>query len=472
MKTTIYRRRCFILLYFGLALASKMQAQICTNPTDTLYSMTTAGILYPLNVVSALNGTGVTTSATAVSSNGLGYSLLDGKFYFFNKTGTGAAPSPQFASYDIATSILSVLPTPPASILNTQKVRSGCVNHLGSGYYTINPSSSGGATPALYYYNIATTSWTTITTSFLSPSSVSLNATFNSLNSGDMAFDGGGNLWILCSNTSNYALFKIAAPVPTTAVASITAQQIIASTPVPGTAAFTGIAFNSVGTLYLTTGNPDNKLYKLPSIAAGMTLVGSITTDIGADLTSCSYPLSVLASAPMTKFRAVLKDGVNLDWDAAEDDQTLGYKVEFSMDATHWTTLAFINAQLSLTGSTVSYSYTHRQYIAGNNFYRIVQTSINGQEAFSAVKLINTKGNRSIIVGPNPAKDLIYIYNKGNSTKYLAQIFDRAGRLVYSAGINPSEGFVNIAGLQKGSYILKLSSPADNAFSSYQFIKW
>ena len=40
------------------------------------------------------------------SSNGLGYSTLDGKFYFFNKVGTGAAPSPQFASYNPVTTTL------------------------------------------------------------------------------------------------------------------------------------------------------------------------------------------------------------------------------------------------------------------------------------------------------------------------------------------------------------------------------
>ena len=69
-----------------------------------------------------------------------------------------------------------------------------------------------------------------------------------------MAFDGAGNLWIMLSKASQYALYKIAAPVPTTAVASVTAKQIIVNRATPIGVSFTGMAFNSAGTLYLTTG--------------------------------------------------------------------------------------------------------------------------------------------------------------------------------------------------------------------------
>ena len=81
--------------------------------------------------------------------------------------------------------------------------------------------------PALYFYNIPLNTWTLITQDLKNSSGTNI-ANIITLNSGDMAFDGSDNLWLLCSNTSNHALYKIDAPVPTTAVASVLVDTIIA----------------------------------------------------------------------------------------------------------------------------------------------------------------------------------------------------------------------------------------------------
>ena len=77
-----------------------------------------------------------------------------------------------------------------------------------------------------------------------------------------------------------------------------------------------------------------------------------------------------------------------------------------------------------------------------------------------------------IAIGPNPAKDILYINNTGDTNKYLAQIFDRSGKLVYTTSIDQSQQNINISRLQKGTYILKLLSPANNAVAGFQFMKW
>jgi len=477
MKIKACSKRYFLQIFIGCQLlaVTSSNAQICQHPLDSVYSMNTGGVIYPLNVNNALTGTAIPASSATgtASSNGLGFSILDGKFYYFNKVGTGAAPSPQFVSYDPVTTTLTTLPSPPATITSSQKIRTGCVNNLGSGYYTINPIFNP-TTPALYYYNIATLTWTTITSSFVNPSSVSLNSTFNSLNSGDMAFDGAGNLWVLLSNTTNYALYKIAAPVPTTAVASVTATQIIGLTPVPTAGiAITGIAFNSAGTMFLTTGAGSDLLYKLVSVSAGLTLVGSITAGAGGDLTSCSAPLSVLPVSALSNFAAVLhNNGVELSWEGREDESIAGYDVEYSKDGEHWTSIGSVEKKYSSQATTNLYSFVQPQYAPDNNFYRIVQKSIDGKQIVSAVRLVNARNTHMIAIGPNPAKDILYINNTGDTNKYLARIFDRSGRMVYTTSIDQMQQSINISRLQKGNYILKLSSAVNNGTFSYQFIKW
>jgi len=480
MKTRNHSRTFFLFIFLGcqFLVVSLLKAQICQHPLDSVYSLNTAGILYPISVNTALNGTPVTASGSAVNSNGLGFSTLDGKFYFFNVTGTGAAPSPQFTSYDPVSGALAILPAPPATILSNQKIRTGTVNNTGSGYYTINPSSNGTTTPALYYYDIATLTWTTITTSFKDPAAVSLNTTFNNLNSGDMAFDGAGNLWIILSKSTQYALYKIAAPVPTTAVASVTAQPIIAPTATPGGVSFTGMAFNSAGTLFLATGAGggagNNQLYKIVSVASGLTPAGTLPIDdMGGDLTACNAPMSVLPVSALLNFAAVLHNNtVELSWTAREDESIARYNIEYSKDGEHWTSIGSVEKKYSSQATTNLYNFIQPQYAPDNNFYRIVQQSIDGKQIVSAIKLVNARNTHMIAIGPNPVKDILYINNAGDINKYLCQVFDRSGKMVYTASVDQTQQSINISRLPKGSYILKLSSAVNNSTFSSQFIKW
>ena len=481
MKSSACSRIRFLTacLLFVMTMNISVQAQICLNPTDTIYSMSTTGVIYPINVITAQNGTGVTTNLAAVNANGLGYSSLNGKFYFFNITATGAAPSPQFASYSPATSTFATLATPPASITPavTQKIRTGCVNNLGSGYYTINPSTSAGVTPSLYYYNILTDTWTTVTNLFQTPALISQNVTIHNLNSGDMAFDGTGNLWIVCSNSAQYTLYEILSPVPTTAVASVTVQQIIAPIATPAGVSLTGLAFNASGALFLSSGGGggggNNLLYKMASVASGLTLVGTLPiNDIGADLTSCMAPLWVLSAPSILNFSASLNNGIQLTWNANEDDATAGYNVQYSQDGASWINIAFINKTLNSTGNGVPYRYVQHQYGPNNNFYRIVQITASGKETFSVIKMVNAKGTGTVYMGPNPVKDIIYFYNKDYNSKYLARIYDHSGRLVYSSQVDQYQESLNVSHLSKGGYVLNLSSPFNGNITSLQFIKW
>ncbi|MDE3249545.1 MAG: T9SS type A sorting domain-containing protein [Bacteroidota bacterium] len=450
-------------------------AQVCTDNLNFVYGFTTGGIIYPVNVNTGVVGTSVATlPGGSTSANGVGYSNLNGKYYFFSITGTGAAPSPEFKSYDPGTATFATLASPSTANLPTnQKIRSGCMNNTGLYYYTINPKHTGVNTPALYCYSVAGNSWTTITTSFVDALSVSQNTNFNTLNSGDMAFDGKGNLWILLSNTSNYSLYKVAAPVPTTNVASVTVQQIIPVTPVPTAGfGFTGVAFNSAGTMFLTTGTGNDKLYQMTTIASGITLVGSLSlTDVGADLTSCIYPLGVLPVAAITSFTAICQQGnTSLNWTAMEDEVTSGYRVDYSADGSNWSAIGSIEKKLPDGGSN-HYSFTHHLQ-SSLGFYRIVQTSAGGHDILSAVKWVSGSSLPHVIVRPNPASEAIYLFNLPPSgSLYRARIYDKLGRLVLNTTISSNQAMLPISNLKTGAYVLQVSGSSGGAQMTETFIK-
>jgi len=478
MKSNLYPTKYLLVVYTVLLLpAAGIRAQICQNPTDTIYGLNLTGVITPINVNNATIGANLdslTDGWLPQNSNGIGFSSMNGRFYYFERSTTTISPlnpRQRFVYYDPATATVLARATPPFP--NANKCRSGCMNTVGNGYYTIDPSASAG--PMLYHFDVLANTWDTVTTVYKTPANVDVSATFSSLNSGDMAFDGSGNLWILCSNSSKYGLYKVSAPVPSTAVASVTVTQVIApTTSTPTGFSITGLAFNATGDLYLSTGAGDNKLFRMSSAAGPLTLVGTLPKDaVASDLTSCAYPMFVLPASAWLGFDAVLKKGVELSWTSSEDATITGYRVEYSTDGEHWKTLATLAKTNFYDGVSATYHYTDGQYMPGNNFYRVAQLSGNGNAAFSSIRAINTATDRKVYIGPNPARDILYVYNYHNSnSKYLAQVFDDAGRLVQYAILQEGRQSVNIGSLQKGSYVLKLTSSSNQSVSSHHFLKW
>ena len=74
--------------------------------------------------------------------------------------------------------------------------------------------------------------------------------------------------------------------------------------------------------------------------------------------------------------------------------------------------------------------------------------------------------NNHISVGPNPAKDYLYIKADQN---YKVQLWDMYGRLIFSKQMGSNNIQLNMSHLQNGIYLLKLSSP--QGILTYRILK-
>src|ERR1700730_5530162 len=202
----------FLLSFF----ANSANAELCNNPKDSIYGLTTTGQVVAINVKDA-KGTAIGLPALgAINANAVGFSPITSLFYFFNKNG-GAVQ--QFVSFNPMTAALTPLAVSPIPAAYT--IRSGTLNPLGSSYYTIDTAMVPSRHSNLFRYDIVSNTWITITSSIVDPSSNPI-PDLDTLVSGDMAFDGNNNLWIVASSKWHYALYKIKAPVPTSPTASVT----------------------------------------------------------------------------------------------------------------------------------------------------------------------------------------------------------------------------------------------------------
>lgn len=465
------RREIFsVLLLIGLMLHVNIGwgQTLCSDNTNTVYGFSTAGGVYPINVTSATVGAAVGSIYDGIrpdsNANAFGYNSINNKFYGFYRCAAAVAPLSEFISYSATTNTTTILATPPFG--TTTKIRSGCVNNSGTGYYCFDIV---GGTPSLWYYDIIANTWTKITSTFKKNGITDTTAVFQTLNSGDMAFDASGNLWMVISKSTQYAMYKILDPVPTTTQTSVAVKEIIPPTATPtrtGTApnqaSFTGLAFNSNGIAFLTTGSgsgaANNQLYKMASVASGLVYVGALSTPAlgsGDDLTSCIYT-SVLP-VRWLDFNAQLKkqSGVQLSWDVAEDNTVKEYYVERSINANKWDRLSVVSRKGTPDLPHIQYDYTDYDYLPGKTFYRIIGVDLYGFTRTSEVKQVIAE-DVNFAISPNPVKDILTIKQK-NIRQGKVNIYDSYGKLVLSIDVSYSNESIDISRLGKGNYFLKLS---------------
>jgi hypothetical protein len=458
LKANTLSLQVLVLLFLitGLLFGNRAQSQtsmVCMNPNNIIYGLTSSGVIYGINVNSGATITVKNSSYAGNATdraNGMGYNYANKKFYYF-KRNVGASPV-EFVSFEPATNTVSVLSTTTTC---TNEVHTGSVNYAGTGYYTVDTDGK------LSYFSFATNTWTLITSRIVDQYGADVDAVIRSQNSGDMAMDGWGSIYMVTSSATNWGLYKFSAPLPTTPVASLTVTRIVAPTATTPTGNnFAGIAFSAGGQIYMGT-KFDNRLYRLNTNFT-LTYIGNFGSgDAGNDLTSCNFPFLVLP-VEWKSFDASVQNTnkVNLKWEVMEENSQ-GYYVQHSMDGKEWNNLVFISSQSGRSGGVQEYSYSYTNTTNGYQYYRICQVGLDGKELFSEVKAVFIKNNnQAISIWPNPASEYVRIVSDaGNNTYTKARIFDLSGRMLMEQQLQSTAvNTVSISKLPAGTYIVKLDN--------------
>lgn len=455
-RTPVYG---FILMSL-VVLDSPAHCQLCNNPAAVIYGLTNNGAIYPITVSNASVGTALKSSSYSGnapnSSNGLGYNATNGKFYYF-KRDVNSSPQ-EFVVFDPGTNMVTTLATSTCG--NT--VHTGCVTANGKSYYTIDVDGN------LNYYNIINNTWTFISNNFKDQFGNDVTSVIQTQSAGDIAFDGNGNLWIVTSSTSKFALYKLSGPMPTTPQAQITVSRLIdPNTNTPSGNSIAGIAFNPAGQIFLGTLG-DNKLYRLENNFSTTFLGNFSVAGVGNDLTSCAFPLGVLPVS-WVGFDAALQESgkVELSWSVAEESYTV-YYVEYSADGINWQTISTVSGVNNGSGIH-AYHYLHTSPVAGSNNYRIRMKDQSSQVLYSAVKRVEIKSRQSgISVWPNPATSQLFIETGGVAGH--VQVTDMSGRVMLKKQVTAGEQSLAVQSLQRGMYLLQFTG-TDGMIQSKTFIK-
>jgi len=185
---------------FGIILVFCVEsrvAQVCSDPLNIIYGLDGKGNIVPIivntaSVVAALTSSGDPGYPGSTSnSNSIGLAIQTSTFYYFQNN---SSATQKFVSFN---AITNTYPTLANSPISGSDVR-GSVTADGTGYYCLDASGT------LCYYNIGSNSWVKIGSNLVNQFGTNLSSTFTSLNTGDMAIDGLGRLWIVAANSSNW----------------------------------------------------------------------------------------------------------------------------------------------------------------------------------------------------------------------------------------------------------------------------
>jgi hypothetical protein len=193
-----------------------------------------------------------------------------------------------------------------------------------------------------------------------------------------------------------------------------------------------------------------------------------------------------LVSVPVTLLNfSGYKSGAKnvLKWTTANESNNTGFEVLRSADGVNYSAIGFVDTRAPGGTSTTELNYTfddNSPLGAKRSYYRLRQVDIDSRSKLSNIVVIN--GDKPKITGitgvfPNPANDLVnVIIDAPRRENVTVVVMDLSGRTVSQKTANIETGSntvpVDIAGLAKGSYFVKVVSlSADSESAVSKFVK-
>jgi len=190
-----------------------------------------------------------------------------------------------------------------------------------------------------------------------------------------------------------------------------------------------------------------------------------------ADLASCSFPLTLLASNQLDLTGRYAAGNASLSWIVNDNTNVDHYEVQRSDEGSDFsfTTIARIDPQ-NTSQAGVSYAYNDPQTGYGNpKYYRIREIMTGGMGVYSQVLKIVFNSKISLLgkPAPNPVADHVTVNVQLKSANGIsARLIDQSGRVVYQHGFSGVEGENKITidhmlGMAAGIYFLELTVGED-----------
>lgn len=198
----------------------------------------------------------------------------------------------------------------------------------------------------------------------------------------------------------------------------------------------------------------------------------SWTPVIGTTCTSAT-PLSVAGPGvtlpvKLISFTATkTNDFVRLVWKTATEINNRGFEIQRSNDGSSWIKIGFVNGAGNSANET-TYQFSDSTYLAGKNYYRLLQYDIDGHGSYSPVASVDFSNQVYYRIANNPGNG-IYLINIHSQKTVELFVSDMQGRRLFTNTSARGIYQLDISKYPTGIYLLQIKE--DNRTTIQKLIK-
>jgi hypothetical protein len=184
--------------------------------------------------------------------------------------------------------------------------------------------------------------------------------------------------------------------------------------------------------------------------------------------TSTNAVLPVVLKDYLARFN---NGSVEISWVTTDEKDNASFTIERAGEDQHFVEIGSIPGLGDHTGEQ-PYSFIDKNPLSGINYYRLVQTDIDGEKTYFDIKKILNKpaGGPAIIVSPNPiVNDISTFINLERSQKIRITVTDMTGKVLKNSngvyGPGNAEVRLNASDLPAGMYFVRVQGQNINFVS-------
>ncbi|MEO6820160.1 MAG: BspA family leucine-rich repeat surface protein, partial [Ginsengibacter sp.] len=181
---------------------------------------------------------------------------------------------------------------------------------------------------------------------------------------------------------------------------------------------------------------------------ARATLISTYGWIITGDTLDCSVAPIELISFTVQKSGS---DAVHINWTSGVESNIASMSIQHSSNANNWQSIY----SCAPKGSNSSYEVLDNNPVAGNNYYRLLTTDLDGSQKYSAIRSVNFSSSLIPNVFPNPTSGFITIRNIKSGDVIV--LTDVAGRQMLKKQASTETQILDIHSLAQGMYFMSVT---------------
>lgn len=156
-----------------------------------------------------------------------------------------------------------------------------------------------------------------------------------------------------------------------------------------------------------------------------------------------------------------VRNQIELTWTTLSEINNVGFYIEKSTgNDTEFREIGFVQGKGNSNG-LVEYSYADLNFGRSTMLaYRLRQIDIDGNESYSAIRMIRTPGMDDYEVFPNPTTGVISVILPESSTVNHISIYNTIGQVIYSVNVNQATKSYqfDLGEFEEGIYLMRLEN--------------